>query len=230
MPTTLAYSPSGAVLAVGQANGVIFLLDALTLTAVAKHDAVSEFRWRICLEFGSRLTLSQRGAGCCQEAGVLVRLVPACLQRCRQRCGLPQGPHATHSVAATHATQASSPAGDAWQYIGRYKSHTRPVTDILFHADEQTGAHRLLSIGEVLPPTAVRLAYALQDRMMVEYDLVASSFDDGVKLKGARVRAEQSAVPTAMVWYPLPGKEDFILTVRRRRVNAQLSGRRPIRV
>ena len=49
--------------------------------------------------------------------------------------------------------------------------------------------------------------------MLVEYDLVNSSFESGLKLKGVRVRAEQSAVPTAMAWYPQQGKESFIMTV-----------------
>ena len=49
--------------------------------------------------------------------------------------------------------------------------------------------------------------------MLVEYDLAASSFDDGLKLKGARARAEQSAVPTSMIWYPQEAKEGFIMTV-----------------
>ena len=49
--------------------------------------------------------------------------------------------------------------------------------------------------------------------MLVEYDLVESSFDGGLKLKGARVRAEQSALPTSLIWFPKNGKESFLMTV-----------------
>jgi hypothetical protein len=49
---------------------------------------------------------------------------------------------------------------------------------------------------------------------MVEYDLGESSFEHGIKLKGSRVRAEQSAIPTAMIWYPLETTEGFVMTVR----------------
>ena len=49
--------------------------------------------------------------------------------------------------------------------------------------------------------------------MLVEYDLENSRFETGLKLKGARVKADQSAIPTAMVCYPQTGKEAFIMTV-----------------
>ena len=42
-PNVLAYSPDGALLAVGQADGFITLLDALTLTPIGTPEA-SEFR------------------------------------------------------------------------------------------------------------------------------------------------------------------------------------------
>ena len=44
-PTTLAYSPNGTILAVGQTNGSIFLLDALTLRAISDNESVAEFRF-----------------------------------------------------------------------------------------------------------------------------------------------------------------------------------------
>ena len=49
--------------------------------------------------------------------------------------------------------------------------------------------------------------------MLVEYDLVASSFDGGLVLKGSRVRTDQAGVPSTMAWYPVAGKEEFIMTV-----------------
>ena len=95
--------------------------------------------------------------------------------------------------------QASSAVGDTWMYVGRYKSHTRPIADVMFTTDAKSGARRLFSLGE--------------DRMLVEYDLELSSFEDGLKLKGSRVRAEQSATPTSMIWHPAPEAEPFIVTV-----------------
>ncbi len=42
MPQCMAYSPNGAILAIGLTNGLIVLLDALTLTPLANEE--SEFR------------------------------------------------------------------------------------------------------------------------------------------------------------------------------------------
>ena len=50
--------------------------------------------------------------------------------------------------------------------------------------------------------------------MLVEYDLAASSFDGGLVLKGSRARTDQSGIPSTMAWYPVAGKEEFIMTVR----------------
>ena len=52
--------------------------------------------------------------------------------------------------------------------------------------------------------------------MLVEYDLAASSFDGGLVLKGSRARTDQSGIPSTMAWYPVAGKEEFIMTVRER--------------
>lgn len=85
---------------------------------------------------------------------------------------------------------------DPWKYTGRFKSHSKPIIDILFGVDSH-GKNILYSIG--------------QDRMTVEYDLELSSFDGGLKLKGPRVRTEQIALPTAIAWYPSQSKTEQLL-------------------
>ncbi len=52
-----------------------------------------------------------------------------------------------------------------------------------------------------------------QDRMLLEYDLVTSSFDNGLLLLGARSRVEQTALPRTMVWHPDTEAESFLLMV-----------------
>eukprot|EP00041_Stephanoeca_diplocostata_P027644 m.765015 g.765015 ORF g.765015 m.765015 type:complete len:1127 (-) comp23219_c0_seq1:190-3570(-) len=88
---------------------------------------------------------------------------------------------------------------ERWMFVGKYQSHAARVTDIRFGTDRD-GNVRLLSIGA--------------DRMLVEYDLVNSSFGAGLLLKGVRVHMEQTAFPTTLDWYPRSEEhlEDFLLT------------------
>jgi hypothetical protein len=61
-----------------------------------------------------------------------------------------------------------------------------------------SGETRLLSVGK--------------DRMLVEYDLVKSNYDELIIKE--KVRIEQYAVPNAVVWHPTGVvKESFLLTV-----------------
>eukprot|EP00002_Diphylleia_rotans_P028882 TRINITY_DN5841_c0_g1_i6.p1 TRINITY_DN5841_c0_g1~~TRINITY_DN5841_c0_g1_i6.p1 ORF type:complete len:582 (+),score=99.26 TRINITY_DN5841_c0_g1_i6:82-1827(+) len=86
---------------------------------------------------------------------------------------------------------------DEWVYIGKYRSHYKPITGLVFGVETGDPPEpRLLSVGE--------------DRSLVEYDLINSSITKGLLLKGA-VKVEQTAVPTGIMWHPLLGKEDFIV-------------------
>lgn len=93
------------------------------------------------------------------------------------------------------------------------------MIDILFGKHLDTGAPRLLSLGTdrmlVSGNCDTEIATTPLDNKcciyfkQVEYDLANSSVDD-LKLS-ASDRIEQSAIPTAMIWYPPITKESFLL-------------------
>jgi WD40 repeat protein len=94
-------------------------------------------------------------------------------------------------------TLGKSREGDlSWSYLGKYRSHYKPITGLLFTVQVDTGAPRLLSLG--------------QDRHLIEYDLVNSSEDDLRLLASNRI--EQSAVPLAVEVFPPVTKEPFLVT------------------
>ena len=90
------------------------------------------------------------------------------------------------------------------------------MIDILFGKHLDTGAPRLLSLGtDRMLVSDMEIATTPIDNKcciyfkQVEYDLANSSVDD-LKLS-ALDRIEQSAIPTAMIWYPPITKESFLL-------------------
>ncbi|EGZ30727.1 hypothetical protein PHYSODRAFT_472163 [Phytophthora sojae] len=87
---------------------------------------------------------------------------------------------------------------DEWVYLGRCRAHSKPVTGLEFSRDGD-GQPVLVSVSE--------------DRTLAEYCLERSSILDGVVLKQAPTRVEQSAVPTACCWHPeLRGvQEDLVI-------------------
>jgi WD40 repeat protein len=94
-------------------------------------------------------------------------------------------------------------AKSTWSYLGRYKSHSLPVTALEFGLRDG-GAQCLVSVAE--------------DRTLVEYDLERSTVGTGVLLREPPKTIEQTAVPTAATWHPLLGVganrdfEDRIIT------------------
>lgn len=89
--------------------------------------------------------------------------------------------------------------GGEWVFIGRCRAHSKPVTGLEFSRDGD-GNLALVSVAE--------------DRTLVEYALDRCSVLDGVVLKQAPTRIEQSGVPTACCWHPdMRGLQEDLVVV-----------------
>ncbi|BFZ18180.1 hypothetical protein BsWGS_21219 [Bradybaena similaris] len=81
---------------------------------------------------------------------------------------------------------------------GRYRSHYKPIKDLIFDVHLDTNEPKLLSLGE--------------DRMLIEYDLHHFGKTNNHVVPCAEDRIEQGAIPLCMTKYPPIGKEHFFLT------------------
>ncbi|KAM4808158.1 cilia- and flagella-associated protein 251 [Rhinophrynus dorsalis] len=102
---------------------------------------------------------------------------------------------ADEAFTVTLFKKVTQKSGTSWENFGRYRSHYKPILNILFGKHLDSDEPRLLSLG--------------MDRMLVEYDLFKSSRDH---LQVSSIELiDQSAVPLCFAWYPPVTKESFIL-------------------
>ncbi|RUS85636.1 hypothetical protein EGW08_006582 [Elysia chlorotica] len=85
-----------------------------------------------------------------------------------------------------------------YTWHGRYRSHYKPIRDLLFDVHLDTNEPKLLSLGE--------------DRMLIEYDLNFHGKTNNKVWPSATDRIEQGAIPQCMTRYPPITKEHFFLT------------------
>lgn len=72
-----------------------------------------------------------------------------------------------------------------WVYVGRHRSHRAAITGLQFGVVPYGDAPRLMSLGE--------------DKRLVEYNLVDSDIESGLRVRIAH-KVTQGAVPTGLLW------------------------------
>ncbi|XP_030847310.1 cilia- and flagella-associated protein 251 isoform X2 [Strongylocentrotus purpuratus] len=93
--------------------------------------------------------------------------------------------------------KAESPnSQEPWVYMGKHRAHYKHIRGITFGVALDSGASRLLSLGE--------------DRALVEYNLKTVAKDHLEVMSTDRI--EQSGVPQCFAWYPPVTKEQFFIT------------------
>ncbi|RNA14704.1 WD repeat-containing 66 [Brachionus plicatilis] len=88
-------------------------------------------------------------------------------------------------------------ASEPYTFLGRYRAHYKEIVSLMFGIYPDNGEIRLFSLGK--------------DRVLVEYDLINSNYDD--LLIKEKTKIEQYAVPLAMAWHPPTSTESFVVTI-----------------
>lgn len=187
-PRCVAYEPNANYLAIGFTSGIVKVLDPATLEDVVTFKNAKDPIVDISFSpLGDMFATA--------DADHHVAVWKLSLERIVDENA--NGPEADADPSAEATIKAT------WVYLGRHRSHWRPITALEFGLRDD-GRQTLVSVGE--------------DRCLVEYDLEKSSVGTGVLLKEEPKRIEVSAVPTAATWHPLLGTganrdfEDRIVT------------------
>lgn len=183
-PHSLAFDAHGRFLFVGFTNGAVKVLDAARL-----EDAQPTFKNALGAITDVRVSADSQYMATA-DADRCVSVYRYMKAQVRPTAGADSD---EDEGAAAKREQ------EQWVYLGKYRAHSRPITALEFGMTAE-GTPLLVSTGE--------------DRRRVEYDVRNTSIARGVVLKGDRAVIEQSAVPTAAMWYPRSGKsrEDALVT------------------
>jgi len=185
IPEVLVFDPSCTFLACGCSDGTLKLLDAQTFQDIRRMEFKKSLDRIIHVKFS--------------DDGTLMATSDA------DRCV------ALYKYTTDKAVLVAEGDGDdmepeeiealtgGWIFVGKSRSHAKAISGLEFGVSVD-GRNLLMSIGE--------------DKVMVEYDLGNSSVIDGLQKRGATVKTEQSALPTACLWYPksASSREDLFIT------------------
>eukprot|EP01116_Phalansterium_solitarium_P023435 TRINITY_DN8206_c0_g1_i3.p1 TRINITY_DN8206_c0_g1~~TRINITY_DN8206_c0_g1_i3.p1 ORF type:complete len:674 (-),score=247.30 TRINITY_DN8206_c0_g1_i3:112-2133(-) len=164
---SMAFEPSGRCLAVGFVNGHVKFLSAATLKDVTTGSFKTSHAAVLDIVFSNNS----------QYAAIADADNCVCVYKCDEDLSADGGRNF-----------------DKWELVGKHRSHTKPITGLLFM--EELAGQRLMSLGE--------------DRTLVEYDLAGSSITKGLLIKEV-TNVEQTATPTAFVRHPRMFKEDLLV-------------------
>jgi WD40 repeat protein len=199
-PTCAAVDPSGRFVALGTAQGAVHLLDATHLTDAQAplKDAGGAVTHLAFSHDGRFLAVGDAGRYVSLYR-FLRTVVDETEAGTKKEWQLEEG-----EARVMRETEA-------WVFLGRAQAHSQRVSGLSFgvgdehhvsedayEAEDRARPTALGATAGARPPLLVSLG---EDRRVVHYDVLASSVTRGVVIT-ARTKLEQSAVPTACVWYP----------------------------
>lgn len=210
-PTAVAWDATGTTAAIGTAQGAVLVVHGSQLTDVqepltAAGGAITHLAYSHCGRF---LATADASRHVCLYRHLRTAVDDASAGAKRE-WQLEEGETRTKTVV------------DAWVFIGRARSHSQPIVDLSFGvgdpaAPRDAGDDAYAGTEEDVPARSIvggagsgaevvagapLLASVGEDRRVTLYDALRCCVTGGLVIKHPRVKVEQSAVPTALTWYP----------------------------